>query len=170
MSLLSEVTLMTLPTSATVQVESAWIDGGHMNAARYFDLFVKGGYLLMDSVGLGPAYTAQSVHQIFTVEARISYLREVMAGDSVAIRMRLLDVDRVRVLVLLELLNAEHDAVAATLEERFVHVDLGTRRAAAIPDALRSRLEAAVRRHAMFPVPTGHRRLLTCKPLKDKAE
>jgi len=36
-----------------------------------------------------------------------------MAGDSVAIRMRLLDVDRVRVLVLLELFNAEHDAVAA---------------------------------------------------------
>lgn len=170
MNALAEATLMRLPTSATIQVEPGWIDGGHMNAARYFDLFVKAGYLLMDSVGLGPEYTQRSGHQIFTVEARISYLREVKAGDSVAIRMRLLEVDRVRVLVLLDLLDAERLTVAATLEELFVHVNLDTRRAAAIPDALRSRLDAAARRHAMFPIPAGHRRLLACKASHRAAE
>lgn len=163
MNMVVEATLMALPTSASIQVEPTWIEGGHMNAARYFELFVKFGYLLMDRVGLGPGYSERSGNQIFTAEARISYLREVVAGDGVAIRLRLLEVDRVRVLVLLELFDTERNTVAATLEEIFVHVDLGTRRASTIPDALRSHLDATVRQHSMLPIPSGHRRLLTCK-------
>ena len=147
-----------------MQVEASWIEGGHMNAAMYFELFVKAGYVLMDGIGLGPTYSNESGRQIFTAEARISYLKEVLEGDTIAIRLRLLGVDHVRVLVLLELLDVNRETVAATMEERFVHVDLRTRRASAIPAQLRSQLDAAVARHSEAPLPKGHKRLLGCIP------
>lgn len=155
--------MSSLPTTAEIVVHLDWVEGGHMNAARYFDQFVKEGYLLMDHFDMGPEYTAMTQHQFFTAEARISYFKEVQAGDRFVIRLRLLEVSRVAALVLLELLDSACQRVAATMEELFVHVDLRSRRTASIPGELRTRMQAAVLEQRVHPLPAGHRRLLSCQ-------
>jgi hypothetical protein len=47
--MVAEATLMALSTSASIQVEPFWIKGGHLNATRYFELFVKVGLYRADS-------------------------------------------------------------------------------------------------------------------------
>jgi len=159
-----EVAAPALPTSAPIRIEADWTEGGHLHAARHFELLTRGGYRLMDCVGLGPLQAAHDGLRIFTVEARINYLREVMAREWVAVHLRLLDADRVRVLVLLELIGLGHGQPVSTLEQLFVHVDPTTRRAAPMAPALSARLDAAVREHARHPLPAGHHRRLVCAP------
>jgi len=79
-------------------VASEWVDfNGHMNVAYYivaFDRCVDGMY---NRLGIGPAQMAETNCSVFTLEAHINYLREVVEGDPLRIEGRLMDYDRKRV-------------------------------------------------------------------------
>ncbi|MDM0015288.1 thioesterase family protein [Variovorax sp. J22P168] len=149
--------------SRPLPVEAGWIDSyGHMNAGRYFQLFIDEGYALMEKLGLGASYTKQHGAGIFVVDAHIRFLRELTLGARVHVRLRVLEVDRLRLLVLMELVDEDRDLTVATLEQLSVHADLGNRKARSFPDPLRQAIELVANVHSALALPVGHTRHLHC--------
>lgn len=151
--------------STTLSVDPAWIDEyGHMNAAHYVGIFDRVGFQLLREVGVGLDYTEATRCGIYTMNVHVAYLREVLAGDPLALRIRLLEADDKRLLCLMELMQTRDGYVAATMEQLSLHVDLDTRRAKPFPPELAQRLARTVAEHAAQPLPEGYRRLLPLKP------
>lgn len=136
-----------------------WIDyNGHMNMAFYnlaFDQALDAAY---DALGMGEGYLAASGCSHFTLEAHVTYLREVAKGDPLRIDWQLLDCDAKRLHFFETMRHAQEGWLAATSEQIAIHVDMGSRRSAPFPDAIRQRLEAALAAHAALPRPpqAGH--------------
>ncbi|AYD64384.1 thioesterase [Achromobacter sp. B7] len=150
--------------STTLTVDPAWIDAyGHLNAAHYVGIFDRVGFELLGQVGVGLDYTEATRCGIYTMNVHVAYLREVLAGDPLMLRVRLLESDNKRVLCLMELTQTRDGYLAATMEQLSLHVDLNTRRATPFPPELEQRLARAVSQHAAEPLPPGYRRLLPLK-------
>ncbi|MDX3984173.1 MAG: thioesterase family protein [Achromobacter sp.] len=150
--------------STTLTVDPAWIDAyGHLNAAHYVGIFDRVGFELLGQVGVGLDYTEATRCGIYTMNVHVAYLREVLAGDPLMLRVRLLESDNKRVLCLMELTQTRDGYLAATMEQLSLHVDLNTRRATPFPPELEQRLARAVSGHAAEPLPPGYRRLLPLK-------
>jgi len=149
-----------LPRTA-LTVDPAWIDlYGHMNAARYVGVFDHTGYQLLDSLGVGESYTHASHCGIYTVDIAVNYRRELLAGDPLELRLRVLGADTKRLLCLMELFQTRDNYLAATMEQLSVHVNLDTRRSQAFPDSIVQTLQAAAQAHAELPMPERHVRRL----------
>ncbi|WP_434647425.1 thioesterase family protein [Achromobacter piechaudii] len=153
----------TLP-STTLTVDPAWIDAyGHLNAAHYVGIFDRVGFELLSQVGVGLDYTEATRCGIYTMNVHVAYLREVLEGDPLALRVRVLEADDKRLLCLMELTQTRDGYLAATMEQLSLHVDLNTRRAKPFPPELQERLARAAADHAAEPLPEGYRRLLPLK-------
>lgn len=156
-----------MPTPATdlprttLAVDPAWIDlYGHMNAARYVGVFDHFGYQLLDALGVGESYTRASHCGIYTVDIAVNYRRELLAGDPLELRLRVLGADAKRLLCLMELFQTRDNYLAATMEQLSVHVNLDTRRSQVFPDSVTQVLQAAAQTHATAPLPEHHVRRL----------
>ncbi|MBV7485116.1 thioesterase family protein [Bordetella sp. BOR01] len=142
-------------------VDPAWIDlYGHMNAARYVGVFDHTGYQLLDALGVGESYTRTSRCGIYTVDIAVNYRRELLVGDPLELRLRVLGADTKRLLCLMELFQTRDNYLAATMEQLSVHVNLDTRRSQPFPDTLVQSLQAAAQAHASAPLPERHVRRL----------
>ena len=125
-----------------------WIDAyDHMNMAHYMALFDHVTDELLGQVGFGPAYTARTRHGLFTVDARIRYAKEVRVGESVAVRLRLVGVDHVRLHMWLEMFGEDPPAVFATQEQMSLHASLASRRTVPFDASQRARLAEVVALH-----------------------
>jgi len=145
----------------TLTVDPTWIDlYGHMNAARYVGVFDHVGYQLLDALNVGESYTRASHCGIYTVDIAVNYRRELLAGDPLELRLRVLGADTKRLLCLMELFQTRDNYLAATMEQLSVHVNLDTRRSQAFPDSVVQVLQAAVQSHAAAPLPERHVRRL----------
>ena len=132
------------PTRRLV-VQSDWIDlYGHMNAARYVDVFDRVGYELLAEYGVGESYTRDERSGIFTVELNTRYLSELVEGDMLELTVRLIGVDEKRLLSLFELRRVRDSRLSATMEQLSLNVSLVTRKAAPFPVSLQRSLAAAV--------------------------
>ncbi|WP_459615546.1 thioesterase family protein [Bordetella sp. 2513F-2] len=149
----------------TLSVDPAWIDEyGHMNAAHYVGVFDRVGFELMRQLGVGLDYTAATRCGAYTMNIHVAYLREVLAGDPLMLRLRVLESDDKRLLCLMELIQTRDGYVAATMEQLSLHVNLDTRRATPFPASLAQRLASLAAEHAAHPLPDGYRRMLPLKP------
>lgn len=147
--------------STTLTVDPAWIDAyGHLNAAHYVGIFDRVGFELLSQVGVGLDYTEATRCGIYTMNIHVAYLREVLEGDPLMLRIRLLQADDKRLMCLMELIQTRDGYLAATMEQLSLHVNLDTRRATAFPDALAQRLARTVVEHAAQPMPKEYRRIL----------
>ena len=147
--------------SRPVVVPAEWLDlYGHMNAARYFDVFVATGYSLLSQVGFDEAYARDRRCGIFLVDARIQYFHELRLGSCISLRLRILQADARRIQVLIEMLDDAQGHVAALLQQLFVHVSLETRRSAPFETPLRERIGQLIRQHGECPLPNGVQRRL----------
>lgn len=137
-----------------MSIQPAWIDyNGHLNMAYYHVLFDHGvdeAFLLF---GLGPDYVTTRNASFFTLEAHVCYLRELRLEDPVQVRFRLLDHDAKRAHIFMELLQADEEWLAATLEMMSIHVDLATKRSSPWPAAVAERMAAMLAAHATLPRP-----------------
>lgn len=148
--------MLTLPTTQ-LTVDPEWIDSyGHMNTARYVGVFDHYGYELLGTLGVGASYTQQSRCGIYTVDIAVNYRRELLAGDPLELRLRVLGADDKRLLCLMELFQTRDNYLAATMEQLSVHVNLDTRRSQAFPESLVQSLQAAAHAHAAVPLPNRH--------------
>ena len=152
-------------TTSAVEVRPEWLDSyGHMNMARYVAAFDELGYPLQDHIGVGAAYTAARRLGLFVVDARVTYRRELVRGQRFCIALRVLDADHIRLLTLQEMRLEPGGEVVATMEQLAVNASLESRRACPFEPELAASLQRLAARHRQYPLPTGFRPLLTCRP------
>ena len=147
-------------TGAVKTVEPEWIDyNGHFNMAYYAVLFDGTGDEAFELVGLGPDYIKASHASYFTLEAHLTYARELAAGDTVRVTVQLLDYDAKRIHYVQEMFHAEENWLAATMEAICMHVDMTTKRSSPFPPKMLERIAAMHAAHQGLPVPpqVGHR-------------
>lgn len=142
------------------RVEEGWGDwNGHLNMAYYNLLFDRGIEDFLAAIGISGETVAAGGGSTFTLEAHVTYLREVMIGDEVRVWTRVLDHDARRIHVVQSMEKLPEGWIAATSENMMLHVSLQTRRAAPFGDEAAATLAAMAADHAGLPVPpqVGHR-------------
>ncbi len=122
---------------------------GHINVMWYVGKFDEATWSFMTDLGLTPSLLRAEGRGMAAVKQEISYALELLAGDVVTVRTRLLEM-RERVLRFgHEMLNAEIGELAATTDLTAVHMDTAARRAVAFPDEVLRRGQALVQQAAM---------------------
>ena len=141
------------------EVRAEWVDyNGHMNMAYYslaFDNALDHAY---DLLGIGEGYVAATGHSHFTLEAHVTYLREVRGGDPLSITWQLLDCDHKRLHFFEHMYHAHAGYLAATSEQISIHVDMSSRRSAPFPDHVQQAFARVLTAHRTLPPPPqlGH--------------
>ena len=117
---------------------------GHMNNMFYAGKFDEASWNLLLQIGVTPSYLRDTGHGMAAVEQVTTFKRELLAGDSLEVRTRLVEV-RERVIRLVhEMYNAETGELAASCAITGVHVDMKLRKACPFPEAIRRTAQAFV--------------------------
>ncbi len=146
--------------SAPYSIESQWIDyNGHFNMAYYNVLFDKDSDVALALVGLGPAYVEKTGNSYFSLEAHISYLRELTVTDQVRIATQILDFDSKRLHYVQLMHHATEDWISCIIEILVIHVDLRLKKSSPFPADVLEKISIAHEAHKSLPVPlqVGHR-------------
>ena len=146
--------------SAPYSIESEWIDyNGHFNMAYYNVLFDRDSDVGLALVGLGPAYVARTGNSYFTLEAHISYLRELGSADQVWIATQILDFDSKRLHYVQVMHHAKEGWVACVTENIVMHVDLASKKSSAFPPDVLEKVRVAYEAHKslLVPLQVGHK-------------
>lgn len=117
---------------------------GHMNVMWYVGKFDEATWCFLADLGLTPTVLRDQDRAMAAVKQEITYARELIAGDIVLVRTRLLEIRERVIRFQHEMFNAETGDVAATTELTAVHMDTRARRAVAFAEAVRRRGEALV--------------------------
>jgi acyl-CoA thioester hydrolase len=96
---------------------------GHMNIMWYVGKFDEANWNLFARLGLTPSYLRESGRGMAAVQQTITYKRELLAGDIVDVRSRLLEIRDKSIRFLHEMRNAETGEIAAICEFVGVHMD-----------------------------------------------
>ena len=116
---------------------------GHMNNMWFAGKFDEASWNLMLQLGITPSYLRDTGHGMAAVEQATSFKREVLAGDSVEVRSRVLEVRERVVRLVHEMYIVETGELAAVCAITGVHVDTHARKACPFPDAIRQKALAA---------------------------
>ncbi len=109
---------------------------GHMNVAYYVAKFDGGTWNLFGLLGLTPSYLRDQGRGMAAVQQNITYKRELMPGDLVTVRTRLLEIRERVIRFEHTMTNGETGEVAATADLTGVHLDTTTRRACSFPESV----------------------------------
>src|SRR4051794_26390761 len=110
---------------------------GHMNIMWYVGKFDEANWNLFARIGLTPTYLRQSGRGMAAVQQNITYKRELLAGDIVEVKSRLLEVGVKSIRFMHEMRNAETGEIAAACEITAVHMDRQARKSTAFADTIR---------------------------------
>jgi acyl-CoA thioesterase FadM len=122
-------------------VPQAWCDyNNHFSDGYYMVAFGHATDAFFRHVGLGHAYRKTSRdYSTYTVEAHVRYLKEARAGDILQIHHYVRDITPKRLCLLHEMRMEE--ALIATVEFTFVHVDVRVPKSTPFPPDILARLE-----------------------------
>ncbi len=148
------------PFSCNVQsIRDDWIDyNGHFNMGYYGVLFDISADDAFEAMGLGLKYL-QTGFSFYTLEAHISYLRELHAGNPVQVKYRILDYDAKRIHYFEEMYHAVEGWLAATLEGICMHIDMNLKKSAPFPEPILTTIAAMHEAHKDLATPPqiGHK-------------
>ncbi|MBM3519968.1 MAG: thioesterase [Alphaproteobacteria bacterium] len=142
------------------EVEDQWIDyNGHFNMAYYNVLFDRAGDEVFATLGLGPDYIRDRNASFFTLEAHLTYVRELHAGDRVLIETQILDCDAKRVHYVQLMYHAQEGWLSCVTELIVMHIDMAAKKSAPFPPDILGKIEALREAHRALAVPpqVGHR-------------
>jgi acyl-CoA thioester hydrolase len=135
-------------------VPTEWIDyNGHMMDSYYSVAFTEATEALLDHLGLGAAYRAETGCGIYTAESHLRFARSVQAGARLCYVSQLLGCDEKRLHVFHTMTEGRGGPEVATDELMFLHVDLAIQRVVPIPPAHRRAVVTLAAEHAALPVP-----------------
>ncbi len=140
-------------------VHPDWVDyNGHMNVAYYLLAFDHATDALFDYLDLGRRYLQRENCSFFTVEAHLTYEREVNEGDPLRFETLILGADQKRIHYFHTMHHARQGYLAATNELLVLHVDMTRRRVAPMRPGAQRQLRRVVAAHSSQPVPSqvGH--------------
>jgi len=127
----------------------------HLTVAFYFARLGDATFAVLDSLGLGTAYTRRRGSLCVTADCYVRYVRELRVGDIMHIVSGVVAVERDALVLGHKLLNSETGEVCTTVEQRVRHVDARRRAARPIPAPLRRTAEG---RRVEWDVPARERR------------
>ncbi|WP_430225846.1 carnitine 3-dehydrogenase [Paroceanicella profunda] len=138
----------------TGRVAADWTDyNGHMNEARYLQVFADATDAFLRLIGVDAAYV-QAGGSYFTVESHLRHLDEVRAGEPVRVETRVLE-GKGKKLRLFHQFRHGDGHLLATGEHMLLHVNLGTRSASEPGSHVAELLGRIAAQHAELPVPEG---------------
>jgi carnitine 3-dehydrogenase len=131
-----------------------WTDyNGHMNEARYLQVFSEGTDRFMVIIGCDADYIATG-GSYFTAETHIRHLDEVNAGTRVHVETLCLSGEGKK-MQLFHSLYHEDGRLLATSEHMLIHVSLKTRRPSPPAKPVADKLAMIAANHAKIPLPDG---------------
>jgi len=113
---------------------------GHMNVAHYVAKFDHASWNLFFTIGASRESMNEHGYAIAAVEQKLAYKRELMPGDVIEVRSRLLEVRDKAIRFRHEMIHRLSGEIAATSEYVTVSMDRVRRKATPYPGAV---LEAA---------------------------
>jgi acyl-CoA thioester hydrolase len=117
---------------------------GHMNVMWYVGKFDEATWNLFAAAGLTAAFLKQEKRAMAAVQQNITYRRELLVGDTVAVRSAFLEVrDKVARFVH-EMRNAQTGEISAVCVLTGVSMDAETRKSRPLPPELLQRGRALV--------------------------
>jgi acyl-CoA thioester hydrolase len=123
------------------KVRPEWIDyNGHLSEPYYVLVFGDATTALMDQVGLGPDYRERHDSSLYTVEAHIQYLREVLPDSEMTVTTSVLSAGGKKVRIYHEM-HVDGELVAT---EELLCLHVTARRASVLPHDITERLGAHV--------------------------
>jgi acyl-CoA thioester hydrolase len=142
-----------LITSGT-RILPEWIDyNGHLMDGYYLVAFSDATEGVLAEIGFGPAYRDETGCTIYTVEAHVTFRREVSVETPLSFATQIVDHDEKRIHVVHDMVHAESGDRLATAELMFIHVRQATGKVEPIPDAQARRLAAMAADHAELSRP-----------------
>jgi acyl-CoA thioester hydrolase len=129
---------------------------GHMNIMWYVGKFDEANWNLFAHLRMTPGWLREQQRGMAAVEQKISYKKELMAGDVIEIRSRILEVGEKSLRFIHEMRNAVSGEVAAVCEFVGVHLDRSKRKACRFPEQVRERARADIAATARSTDPRGH--------------
>ena len=106
---------------------------GHMNVMWYVGKFDEATWQMFAMLGVTPSYLRGQQRGMAAVEQRITYERELRAGDIVTVRSGILEVREKVVRFYHEMRNEETGEIAATTVLKGVHMDTRARKSCPLP-------------------------------------
>jgi acyl-CoA thioester hydrolase len=137
--------LSKLPVYYRKTIPSDYLDVmGHMNVRWYMTLFDEAAWQFFNSFGMDRTYYKNTRNGAFALKHFIRYLAEVHAGETVAVRIRVLGRSAKRVHFMHFLINETTGSVATTMEALGSHADLTARRTSPFPDSIATALDGLI--------------------------
>jgi acyl-CoA thioester hydrolase len=135
-------------------VPQDWIDyNGHMMDAYSFTAFTEATEALLDHLGLGAAYRAESGCGMYTVESHLLFSQSVRAGTALRYSTQLLGWDPKRLHVFHQMSEPDGGDPVATSELMFLHVNIASERVVPMPPERCQAARTLAAAHASLPVP-----------------
>ena len=117
---------------------------GHMNVMWYVGKFDEATWQLFSGIGITPGYLRTSGRGMAAVDQRISYRREVRAGDVVLVRSAILEARSKVIRFCHQMEDAAAGEVVALTVLTAVHIDTGQRRSCELPEEYLTRARSKV--------------------------
>ncbi len=117
---------------------------GHMNVVAYVAKFDEATWSYFNDIGFTPSYLRSAGRALAAVRYDVTYKKELLAGDVVTVRTRLLRVGTSSLTYLHEMSNGETGDLVATAEVTGVLIDRATRRAVPFAPDVAERLRASL--------------------------
>jgi len=125
----------------------------HMNVMWYVGKFDEATWNLFAHLGMSAAFLREHHRGMAAVDQRISYQRELHAGDTVAVRTGVVSVSDKKIVFFHEMRNADTGEVSAVTLLTGVHLDTQARKSCALPDEVLAKARELVTTHQLpWPV------------------
>ena len=138
------------------EVLAEWVDANrHMNDGFYAVAFGEASWRVQDHLGLHAEYRARTGGTLYSVEAHLTWDRELSLGQRLHIESLVLGVDTKRLRVFHRLFAIDEDCSAATMDVMMLHVVQGEDgvRTSPFPADIARHLEKVAAEHAELGVP-----------------
>ena len=138
------------------EVLPEWVDANrHMNDGFYAVAFGEASWRVQDHLGLHAEYRTRTGGTLYSVEAHLTWDRELSLGQRLHIESLVLGVDAKRLRVFHRLFATDDGYAAATMDVMMLHVVQGEdgARTGPFPADIARHLERVAAEHAVLGVP-----------------
>ena len=118
---------------------------GHMSVMWYVAKFDEATWNFLHGIGITPSYMRQTERGMVAVEQKVTYRRELLAGDVLEVRSAILEVREKAIVFVHEMSNRETGEIAALCQFTGVHFDRRLRKACPFSDEMRTAAEKHLR-------------------------
>ncbi len=121
---------------------------GHMNIRWYMALYDDAEWDFFASFGMDNDYYQREHSGAFSLQQFVRYLAEVHIGDTVVVRMRMLERSAKRIHYVNFMVNETHRVLASAMEVLVTHADLEARRTSPFPTDIAAQIDALIAQHS----------------------